>query len=93
MVDMRWINLAFEPPKLQYEALHVLRTAPHSAVAAFSLDLTDGSFHLEIAAPLKPYFRFRVNDVTWQIHGMPFGWNCAPFIFTKFMTSVAAAIR
>ena len=60
---------------------------------AISLDLSDAYFHLPIFPNHRKYMRFYVQNQSYQWKAMCFGPTCAPRVFTKVVSVVAAYLR
>ncbi|VDI09965.1 Hypothetical predicted protein [Mytilus galloprovincialis] len=60
---------------------------------AISLDLSDAYFHVPIFQGHRQYMRFCVQNQCYQWKAMCFGPTCAPRIFTKIVSVVAAYLR
>ena len=60
---------------------------------AISLDLTDAYLHIPIYQSHRQYMRFCVQNQCYQWKAMCFGPTCAPRVFTKIVSVVAAYLR
>ena len=60
---------------------------------AISLDLSDAYLHVPIFQKHRQYMRFCVQNQCYQWKTMCFGPTCAPRIFTKIVSVVAAYLR
>ena len=60
---------------------------------AISIDLSDAYFHVPIFQKHHPYMRFCIANQCYQWKAMCFGPTCAPRIFTKLVSVVAAYLR
>lgn len=58
-----------------------------------SIDLKDAYFLVPVYKPHRKYLRFTFNGCVYQYNVMPFGLNCAPFVFTKLMKPVLSVLR
>ena len=65
IVNLKPLNMFFEPPKFKYETLNILRLAPSGALKGMSLDLKDGYFHFEVHPSLARYMMFNIAGVTY----------------------------
>lgn len=57
------------------------------------LDLKDAYFLLPMHESDKKYLRFKFLKKTYEFNCLPFGLNCAPFVFTKLLKPIAIFLR
>lgn len=93
VLDLKFVNLHFEFPKVKFENLSVLRYAPTTTTHAISVDISDAYHHLRIHPALEKYFQFKIDGRFYQAIGLPFGWSPAPGCFTKFIKQILNALR
>lgn len=79
--------------KIKYETLSILRFAPPALNVGVSFDISDAYHHLELHPTIQQFFTFQVGEYTYRCRGLPFGWSLSPYVFTKFMRPVIAALR
>ena len=68
---------------------HSLR--PHDWVT--SIDLTDAYFHILIRHAFRKWLRFVWDGVAYQFRALPFGLSLSPWVFTKIVREVIAAVH
>ena len=56
-------------------------------------DLSDAYHHLALHPDLRHLFQFQINGCFYECIALPFGWNLAPFTFTKFTKPAITALR
>lgn len=57
------------------------------------LDLKDAYFLIPIIKSHRKYLRFKFLNVIYEFNCLPFGLNCAPYVFTKLMKPVVTFLR
>ena len=93
VIDLRFINEHFEPLKIKFENLSLLKFANKDLEWGAKMDLSDAYHHLCLHPSLRPYFQFSVAGEFFEVIAVPFGWNLAPYVFTKFTRPVLTALR
>lgn len=93
VIDLRHINSFFAPPTVKFETLAFLRFASVHVTWGVTVDISDAYHHLALHPSIAPFFQFTIDNELFQCVGLPFGWNCAPTAFTKFVRPVLAAMR
>lgn len=93
VVDLRHINQHCVSMNCRYETLKTLRSYARKNDYMISWDLQDGYHHLSIHPDDRKFFTFCVEGEYLQCSALPFGWNNAPAIFTKFMRPVVRFLR
>nr|CAH7765682.1 unnamed protein product [Callosobruchus chinensis] len=58
-----------------------------------TLDLKNAYYLIAIDKSYRKFLRFRFDGVLYEYNCMPFGINCAPFVFTKLMKPLLAFLR
>ena len=58
-----------------------------------NLDLTDAYLTVPIHPDSRKFLRFLLGNKTYEFTAMPFGLNLAPWLFTKVMKPLVAALR
>ena len=58
-----------------------------------SIDLQDAYYLISVNEADRKYLRFRFENKLYEFCCLPFGLNCAPYVFTKISKPVAAFLR
>ena len=93
VIDLKFVNKHFPHQKIKFESLSHLRFAQASMRMGGKLDLSDAYHHLSIHPSLHHMFQFVVDGEFFECIAVPFGWNVAPYAFTKFTRPIIAALR
>lgn len=91
--DCRYLNSFLNVPHFKHEDLRDLPNIAQPNDYMFSIDLTDGYFHV----PLKPehwtYLGFECCHSTYVCTCLPFGLSPAPAVFSKVMREIVGHLR
>ena len=93
VIDLRFVNNHFPDNKIEFEDLSLLRFVPPTMKVGAKIDLSDAYHHLELHPSLQEYFQFTIDGIFYQCLAIPFGWNLAPYAFTKFTRPVITVLR
>lgn len=93
MIDLRQVNSCFPDFKIKFEDLSMLRFVPPHMTCAGKADLADAYHHLALHPSLRHFFQFQIEGEFFECIAIPFGWNLAPYTFTKFTRPVITALR
>ena len=93
IIDLSFLNRFICLERFKMETTRSIREAIRPGDWAVSIDLKDAYLHVPIHPSSRKYLRFRFEGTTYQFRVLPFGISTAPFLFTKLMVVVAAAIR
>ena len=93
IIDLSCLNRFIALEKFKMETTRSIRESILPGEWAVSIDLTDAYLHVPIHHSSRKYLRFLFDGVVYQFRVLPFGLSTAPFVFTKLMVVVAAAVR
>jgi hypothetical protein len=57
------------------------------------IDIKDAFHHIHVSPILQQYFGFKAIKSSYIYLGLPFGWKCSPYIFSKTLSIAIRAIR
>jgi hypothetical protein len=92
ITDLRELNKCMEIPHHRPDSWKtVMRTVEDKDMKwGLTLDMHSYFHHLELHPKLQRWMRFKVNDVAYQVQGMPFGWTGSPWWSHKMAQPVRA---
>jgi hypothetical protein len=84
VTDLRHLNSYFKPVSTKFESLQHLSYCSNDVECGISVDISDAYHHLRVHEDIAKYMCFQIDNEYYQCMALPFGWNCAPYAFTKF---------
>ena len=93
IIDLSCLNRFIALDKFKMETTRTIRESILPGEWAVSIDLRDAYLHVPIHPSSRKALRFLFEGRAYQFRVLPFGLSTAPFVFTKLMVTVAAAIR
>jgi len=93
ILDCRRLNACLNVQRFRMESITTVRELLRPGDWMVKLDIRKAYWHLPMATSAKPFLRFWFEDKHFQYRTMPFGLNCAPRSFTKFLKPVVAKMR
>ncbi|KAK3279806.1 hypothetical protein CYMTET_12326 [Cymbomonas tetramitiformis] len=93
VVDFRWLNQWCVKNRVKMETLKKLRRLAKPGDWCFSFDLQDGFHALGIHPDFQRFMQFDLQGDLLQCSAVPFGWNDAPRVFSKFVRVMVEALR
>ena len=94
VLDFRHLNSHCKEFGITFETLKRLRRIARKSDWMISFDMQDGFHCINIAPEDRKYMTFQLPDGELiQCAGLPFGWNCSPYVFCKTMKTLVSALR
>ena len=75
------------------EGIHMLKYLLRAGDWMAKIDLKDAYFMIPIAQKDRDFLKFQWKDQTYQFNCLPFRLSSAPWVFTKTIWPVVAALR
>jgi len=93
VIDLRLINLHVRKRVFQYQRLpsFLATLVPNDHLVSW--DVTDAFYHVRLRPSDRKYFRFVVRGAVYEPRVLPFGMRLSPWVWTKMMRPVVAALR
>lgn len=91
--DGRYVNAHLSIPSFSYESLSRLHEWAQPGDWGFTVDLSSGFHHLQMAEDAWPFLGFAWAGQFYVFTSMPFGLATAPWAFTMVMQSVMGHFR
>lgn len=92
-IDLRRINAHIKKRIFHYQRLPAFLSTLVPDDHLTSWDVKDAFYHVRINPAHRKYFRFIVNGVVYEPRVLPFGVRLSPWVWTKMMRPVVAALR
>jgi len=93
VIDLRLINLHVRKRVFQYQRLPSFLASLVPDDHLVSWDVADAFYHVRLRPADRKYFRFVVGGVVYEPRVLPFGMRLSPWVWTKLMRPVVAALR
>ena len=93
VIDLRNINLHIRRRIFQYQKLISFLSTLLPGDHVVSWDVSDAFYHIRLRPADRTYFRFVVAGVVYEPRVLPFGMRLNPWVWTKLMRPVVAALR
>jgi len=93
VIDLSALNRHITLERFKMETTRSIREAILPGEWAVSIDLKDAYLHIPMHPSSRKYLRFQFEGKAYQFRVLPFGISTAPFLFSKLMVVVAAAVR
>jgi len=93
VIDLRAINRHIRKWVFQYQRLPSLLVTLVRGDHLVSWDVKDAIYHVRILPAHRTFFRFVVAGVVYKPRVLPFGMKLSPWVWTKVMRPVVAALR
>jgi len=93
VIDLRLINLHIRRRIFQYQKLPSFLSTLVPGDHLVSWDVSDAFYHVRLRPADRKYFRFVVAGVVYEPQVLPFGMLLSPWVCTKLMRPVVAALR
>ena len=93
VIDLRLINLHIRRRIFQYQKLPSFLSTLLPGDHLVSWDVSDAFYHVRLRPADRKYFRFVVAGVVYEPRVLPFGMRLSPWVWTKLMRPVVAALR
>ena len=93
VIDLRAINRHIRTRVFQYQRLPSFLETLVPGDHLVSWDVKDAFYHVRILPTHRKFFRFVVAGVVYEPRVLPFGMKLSPWVWTKLMRPVVAALR
>jgi len=93
VIDLRAINRHIRKRVFQYQRLPSFLATLVPGDHLVSWDVKDAFYHVRILLAHRKFFRFFVAGVVYEPRVLPFGMKLSPWVWTKVMRPVVAALR
>ena len=93
VINLKSLNRFVHTEHFKMEGIHVLRDLLRAGGWMGKIDLKDAHFTLPIQEEDRAFLKCSFKDHTYQFKCLPSGLACAPWVFTKTLTPIAAQLR
>ena len=93
VIDLRLINLHIRKRIFQYQKLPSFLATLVPDDHLVSWDVSDAFYHVRLRPSDRKFFRFVVGGVVYEPRVLPFGMRLSPWLRTKLLRPVVAALR
>lgn len=93
VVDLSGKNVAMEDRPFRYDDIPRYTSQLSPGDHLFSWDIQDAFFHIPLSPADQRRLAFRVGNRVFYPLVLPFGMKLSPFVFTKVMRPIVAALR
>lgn len=93
VIDLRKINNYISRRLFQYQRLAAFAATLVPGDHLVSWDVKDAFYHVRLLPAHRKYFRFVVAGVVYEPRVLPFGMRLSPWVWTKIVRPVVAALR
>ena len=92
VINLKRLNLSVKTEHLKMEGIHMLKDLPKAGDWMAKINLKDAYFMIPNAQEDRELLRFEWTGKAYQFKLLPFGLSLAPWVFTKTMRPVVAAL-
>eukprot|EP00873_Tetraselmis_striata_P026254 jgi/Tetstr1/446518/TSEL_034044.t1 len=78
---------------MRFETLRRLRYLAKRGDWAFSFDLQDGCYALDLREDVRDFFTINVRGTLWRFAALPMGWSLSPYYFCTLMAVMVRYLR
>ena len=81
------------PHHFKMEGIRVVKNLIQKGDWMVKFDLKDAFLSIPIYSTHRRYLRFQWKEQAWEFQTLPFGFNSAPYVFTKLLKPAVAMMH